>query len=452
MRKLSILNTPLIDNSKKTHLTSAVAATDTTLTVDNIVGLTINQILLIGEFGNEQSEIKKTHASTAPSGSTVTLASALSFAHSAGTSIYILDYDQIQIYWAETKTGTKELLATVDIQADQVETLYTNTSKGGGYYFIRFHNSLTATASSYSDAIPYDDFTSNTVAKVIEYALNRNKLDGFTKLVNHDFCLEEINSCLRYIRGKKKKWTHLQDFDYELGNATRGEYSLALPTDVWNKSHKSILAARLSDRTELTYLDKKDFDDKLIGVVQTTVKTQASAGDTELVLDRTTDLSADGTIMVNGNLITYEEKDDDTGELSGIPASGDGAITETLAVGTNVWQNYAEGKPEYFTVYDGYLYWWPMTGSSKPIWGIRIDFWTEAPEVDSDGDTLDIYRFDMVKHWLTWAIRMQLKNDGIRDLRDGDYTQFELILADAIKQDIHGQRYRTIPAINKISY
>jgi len=452
MRKLSTLNKPLVHDQKRTFLSTDATATATSLTVDSIVGFAINQILLIGEFGNEQSEIIKTHASTAPIGSTITLASELTFAHPQGTAVTILDYDQIKIYWSATVTGAKTILATENIQADRAETVYTDTTKSTGYYFIMFYNSIDETYSSYSDPIPYGDFEGNTVAKAIQYALKRNSLNDFTEFIDHDFCIEEINNCLNYIRGKKKKWTYLQSFDYELGNATRGVYSLDLPDTVWNKSHKAILAVRLSDRTELTYLDKKDFDDKLLGVVQATVNAEASAGDTELTVVHSNDLSDEGTIMVNGNLITYEAKDDDTGTLSGIPASGTGAITETLAVGTYVWQDYEEGKPTYFTVYDGKLFWWPMTSASKPVWGIKVDFWTGAPEIDSDADTLDIYRYDMVKYWLTWAMRAQLKNDGMRTYDDADYMQFMTILMDAIKQDIHGQRYRTIPAINKISY
>jgi len=121
-------------------------------------------------------------------------------------------------------------------------------------------------------------------------------------------------------------------------------------------------------------------------------------------------------------------------------------------VDTDVWQDYEEGKPEYFTVYGGNFYWWPMTSSSKANWGIVIDFWTEAPEIDSDSDTLDIYRYDMVKYWLAWAVRAQLRNDGIRTYDDADFLQFSTILADAIKQDVSGQRFKTTPSINKIEY
>lgn len=453
MRIIPSQNNFLTADRKYTFLNAGASASSTTLTVASIVGFATDQLLLVGEIGSEKAEIVQTHASTSPSGSTVTLASGLSFDHPAGTRVYIIDWDKVEIHWSLTEDGSKTLLDTIDIQVDQVETVYEDTSKVEGYYFIRFKNSVTDSYSDYSDAIPWEGFDDNTVSKAINYALKRNKLKTFTDFIDYDFCIEEINNCLRYIRGKKKKWTHLQDFNRELGQTARGEFSIALPTDVWRKSHKSILSVRIGDNKELSYKDKKDFDKLLVGVTRTTLSVGASAGDTEIYLTNAYDFDDDGSVMIAGQVIDYDDKDDSTGKLSGIPTSGTGSITADIVAGTNVWQgSYKEGTPLYYTVYDGYLYWWPLTGSSKPIMNIVADFWTEASEVESDGDTLDIYRFEMVKLWLTWAIRAQLKNDGIRDYNDADYMKMREILMDAIKQDVHGQRYKTTPRLNKINY
>lgn len=453
MRNISINNTSLAKDKKHTFLSASASSTGTTLTVESISGFNVDKILLIGEFGNEQSEIVLTSSAEEPSGSTITLASALKFSHPQGTKVYLLDWNQIEVSWAETVSGSKEVLATIDIQADQIETLYTDEEKATGYYFIRFKNSIDGTYSSYSSPIPYGDFGDNTVAKAIQYAFKRNKIKDFTDFIDHDFMIEEINNCLRYIRGKKKKWTYLQDFNYVLGQTARGEFSVALPIDVWHKSHKSILSVRVGDYAELTYKDKKEFDALLTGVARTTLVSDANIGDTEITLTNAYDFKDSGAVMINGQIIEYSAKNNSTGKLSGIPANGTGSITATISSGDNVWQgSYKESRPQYYTVYDGYLYWYPLTDSTRPIMNIVADFWTEAPEVDSDSDTLDIYRFEMVKLWLSWVVRAQLKNDGIRDFNDGDYVQFEVILRDAIKQDVHGQKYKTTPKLNKIKY
>jgi hypothetical protein len=449
MRIIPTDNSILTKDRKFTFLSASAVATETTLTVESIVGFAVSQTLLIGEIGNEKTEIVNTHGTTSPTGSTVTLVAALKFAHAQGTRVYIIDWTQVEVSWSDTTTGSKTILTTIDLQPDQLETVYTDTTQVEGYYFVRFKNG--SSYSSYSDAIPWEGFERNTVGQIIQYAMKRNKLETFTKFVDHDFCIEEINSCLQYIKGKKKKWTHLQEFDYDMGTTARGEYRIALPSDVWQKSHKAVLDIRIGRGSKLTYKDKREWNDLLEDVYQTTMASGASVGDTSITLTDASNFDDDGTVMIAGNLIEYDTK---TGNiLSGIPATGTGSVTAIISSGTNVWQGaYEEGTPEKYTIYNGYLYWWPMTGTSSPTLEIIADFWTEAPEIESDGDTLDIYRYDMLKHWVTWAIRMQLKNDGVRDFRDGDYIAFREILNDAIKGDIHGQKYKTVPGLNKITY
>lgn len=60
---------------EKAYLTTDVASGSSTLTIDNINGFAINKVLLLGNFGEPTAEIIKTHASTAPTGTTVTLLS-----------------------------------------------------------------------------------------------------------------------------------------------------------------------------------------------------------------------------------------------------------------------------------------------------------------------------------------------------------------------------------------
>lgn len=448
MKLIIINNSILTKGALETSLTSSASAD--TLTVKNISGFTTNQILLIGELGSENSEIIKTHAETSPTGTTITLVSNLSQSYQLGTKVRVIPYDQVEISHATTTTGDKTVLDTVSLTSDSIQTRYEDQDYSSGYYFIRFKNTVLTPNiySDYSDPIPYSGYGTNTVGNIIAYALKRNKLETFTKFVDYEFCIEEINSCLKYITGKLKKWTRLQEFDYKLGTLTRGNYKLAMPTNVWNHSYKSVLDIRVEGKTSLTYKDKREFNDLFEGVLLKTA-TAATVGDITFELDDTTNLNDDGTVMVNGNLITYTAISDNT--LTGVPASGTGSITETITAGDNVWQGgYSEGTPLYFTVYDEYMYFYPLTSTASRR--IFADFWKEAPQIDSDNDEIDVYRYDMIKYWLTWAIRMQLKNDGIRSLKDGDYTQFEMILRDAKKGEISGQKYSVKPKLNSIKF
>lgn len=452
MKPINIQNSILVEKATETFLSSQGTAAATTLTVENISGFSINNIILIGEFGSEGSEIIHTHVSTTPTGSTITLNSALVRTHPIGTKVRVIPYNMVEISHSDSETGVKAVLDTINIQPDSTDTRYQDVDNSSGFYFIRFKTTLTTpnTFSGYSDPIPYIGYSTNRVGNIITYAMNRNKLESFTRFITYDFCLEEINSCLKYIKGKLKKWTKLQEFDYELGTATRGVYSFSLPSNVWKSSHKSILDVRVYGGKSLKYRDKKEFNDTLLGVYKATASS-ASIGDTELTISDSTHFRDEGNVMVNGMIISYTSKNGNT--LEGIPDTGDGSITASITSGDLVWQGaYKEATPEYYTVYGGNLYFWPMASPSKPRQNIVTDFWTEAPEVDSDNDEIDSYRYDIVKHWLTWAIRMQLKNDGIRDLVDGDYLQFEIMLRDAVRGEVSGQKYKETPKLNRIRY
>lgn len=444
----------------ETFLTAEAASGVSALTVQSIKSFAVNQILLIGELGDENSEIIKTHAETAPTGSTITLASVLVHTHSPYTKIRVMLYDQVEISHAATKTGDKTVLATKDIQADAVETRYDDSAHSSGYYFTRYKNSIDSSFSDYSDPIPYTGYERNTVGFVINYALKRNKMPTFTDFVDYEFCIDEINACLQFITGKLKGWSKLLTTNYVAGQTVRGVHRITLPTDIWeDRGIKSILGVRIGTATDLTPKTISEMEEEMEGVIHTQVRTEAGAGDTTLEIDNSYDFKDSGTVNVyiSGTLyaITYTAvtRSSTAGVLTGIPASGTGAITVTIPVDTDVWDGEAEGKPRYFTVDgDGKLVIWPIPSASYDNLNIFLDYYTGPTEVDSDTDTLDVARYDMAKYWLTWAIRMQNKADGKRDLMDGDYIKFSQILRDMIRNEVPAHRKKRYPNINSITY
>jgi len=456
MKEIYFNNSILTTGKKYTFLTNQALAGDNILSVESIVGFSVNQILLVGELNNEKTEIVKTSSSTVPSGTTITLATNLTFPHPVGTKVYIIDWDQLEIYWAETATGPKTLLDTINLQVDQQETQYNDTAHKSGYYFFRLKNSINSLCSDYSDAYPWGGLGKNTVGFVINYALKRNKLNSFTDNIDHDFCIDEINSCLQYITGKLKRWSKLQNFNYILGRTQRGVWSYDLPQDIYeSNSNKSILGVRIgTEGTNLQPLNKDDFNELFDGVAHTTCSA-TPAESTTLTLDNSYDFNAptsgNATVMVNGMLITYTTNDKETGVLSGIPATGTGSITTDIPEGSDVWQGAREGKPRYFSVWQGKLY-IELPDANYANKNIYLDYWREANSVDSDADTLDVQRYDMVKYWLTAAIRWQLQNNGKPDIQDGDFLKFRDVLLDAMRGEINMHKKHMIPKINNIQY
>lgn len=133
-------------NADYTYLNDNHAAADTTITVDSIYPIakySDSKLLLIGEFGAEDSEIVTTHASTDASGSTITLASGTVKPHNRGTKVSIIDYDYFEITHATSTTGTKTALTTsagnglVLIDPERYITLVKDVEYNSGYYFTR---------------------------------------------------------------------------------------------------------------------------------------------------------------------------------------------------------------------------------------------------------------------------------------------------------------------------
>lgn len=457
MSLIKIQNKPIVLEVPMSEIAADIASGVSTFTVKNITGFAINQLLLIGELGSEGSEIVKVHAVTAPTGFTITLATATVLAHYAGDKVYLMVYDQVEFSNSATLTGSKSVLATQNIWPDSPTTEYLDTLGSTGYYFVRFKNSISATFSSYSDGIPVEGAAENTVGAIIDYALLHSNVIDFDTKITPQFCYDEITSMLRFVQGKQKRQNKYQKFNEIIGHTTRGVRLLALPDDIYDPfSTKSLLAVRIGSERALRYKDPLEFEDYTYGEKLTTVNTQAIAGDTTLVLDNGYEFDDSGTVYIYiagvQYSITYTGITRATGTLTGIPASGTGSITVTIPAATNAWQKLYEGQPVIYTVRNEGIEFAPTPSDLWDNKNVYADYWTEAQAVDSDGDTIDVDRFDMTKHWLTWKMRMISRNDGKLDYEDGDYKMFADILNDqkVFKGNITKNKMR--PKINGIFY
>lgn len=443
-------NSSLLENAPHSSLSSTAASGASTLSVYSISDFAINKILLIGEFGQEGSEIIKTHGSSAPSGTTVTLVTTLTKSHPKDTKVYVIPHDQVEVSHASTTTGSKTVLSTPDVNEESQETIYTDTVQTSGYYFTRFKNSITSDYTEYSDPIPYAGFGSNTVAYMINMCLSELKKELSDNLT-YDMLTNEINACLRYVRGKLKSWSNVQVFDYVLDQMNRGEYSWTLPTDYYDKnSNRSMLQVKVGKDKSLDYRDKKEFDEHFEDVVVSQVATAALIGATSVVLDSTDDFPTSGTahFYIDNTQydITFTANNKTTNTLTC------SALAIALPEDTNVWYGEAEGTPRFYSVWDGSLYIWPLVGSSNYGKNIYLDYYTDITEVNSDADEITLARHDLIKHWLKWAIRNITERNGTPDFNDGDWLMFTSILQDAVRRESSGQKRKWSPKLNRIDY
>lgn len=450
---------PLLEAKlEESFLTADVAATGVTLTVKDIDGFAVNQILVIGELGEETCEIVKTHASSAPSGVSITLvAGGVEFAHSAGTRVRRIQYNQIEWSTATTVTGSKTVLATSDIQTDQKVQAYVDTTVSTGYYFARFKDAIAGTYSSYSDSVPYGGASSDSVGYMIEVALRENDVRLSDTLSREDM-YRWLNEGMRFVEGKQLHSPKGLVANYVAGQTARGTNVLTLPTDIYETTtNQSIKAVRIGTHT-LDYLDPEAFAEKMNQVSVTQVRTQAVATDTSLAVDNSYDYEDSGTVTVyiSGTeySITYTgvTRSATAGVLTGIPASGDGSITVTIPVDTYVWQGEEEDQPTHFTVKNGTIEFYPLPDASHDNKNIELDYWTIATSVNSDGDLIDVNRYEMLLNWLTWRVRMKVKNGGKLDMADGYYLMFKEKLNDSIRNSRSNFVHKMSPKLNRVNY
>ena len=449
-------NQSLVLNRPKSALNASASSGENTITIYSINNFAVNEVLLIGDFGDEGSEIIKTHAATAPAGNTVTLASNLVKAHPKDAPVYVIAYDQIEVSHADTLTGSKTILSTFNIDAEVADTVYRDVTTSSGYYFVRYKNSITSVYSSYADGVPYTGYAINTVGYLI-YNVMASLNKEFSDTLTHDILIKRINAGLSFIRGKLKRWSNHQEFNYVVDQINRGEYKFALPSTYYDKnSNKSCLAVRIGSSEALTYKDKVEFNTLMEDVDHTTVATEGAVGATSLALANTSDLASSGTIDVfisnTKYTIAYTTNTTSTNTLSGIATSGSSSIQVTLPVGTDVWYNESEGTPYYFSIWDGYLYINELVDSTDAGKNIYMDFYTDIVQVDSDADVLSPVRYDMLEYWLRWEIRNITENNGKRDLQDGDYIMFLTTLADAVRRESSGQKFKLKPKVSGINY
>jgi len=449
MKTIYAENKGLTRGKKFTYLSADVSAAGTTLTVQSIVGFAINKVICIGEIGQEKTEIIKTHASTAPTGSTITLASALTFDHPQDTKVYIIDWDQAEFSNATTATGTKTVMTTIALQPDHDETQYDDTTYESGYYFYRLKNTILTIYSTYSDPLPYDDYDDNTVMAIKQRALESINED-IGGVITHNFLDKCLWQARREYHNSPGKRPFRRAYNYDLGNVTTGMYRIAVPTDLQDQNTaKNIFGLRIGTEENMKYYTKKEWDRDYQGVGHTTVDTAITAGDTSIVLTDTRDFDESGSVTIGSQTITYTGNTESTGTLTGVPASGDGAVTSNIDADTDVWQDASFGLPQYYTVWGGYIYFERPVSSDYVDQNIWIDYYQTLLEKDSDADVLDEPDYDMYVSYLSWRIKKK-KNPDLLAMQDTDYLEWMQKKTTALQNEYIGEEIAFIPDIEHL--
>lgn len=140
---ISIENFPELNIVDESELTAEVAEGATTIVVENDDNFDTDHAILVGFPGAENAEIV---VPTAVSDESVTVP-ALDHPHEQGEPVSVLFGAKARIYRASNVDGTVpavgdfSLLATVTLEADSIETDYTDDTGGSDYWYLyTFYN------------------------------------------------------------------------------------------------------------------------------------------------------------------------------------------------------------------------------------------------------------------------------------------------------------------------
>lgn len=165
-------NTFLTKDKVFTFLSDDITAASTAGSIQSVLGFdSTAKFALVGEPGQEQSEIVSLSNETVPENQTIYFLNdanntGVKFAHSQDTKVYAIDWNQMAFSRSTALTSEKSTLTTADIMIDQPKTLYRDATNTTGYGFVELKENKGDTFSTASDAVPYGGYDDNTVFQI----------------------------------------------------------------------------------------------------------------------------------------------------------------------------------------------------------------------------------------------------------------------------------------------
>ena len=168
--KLYIQN-PSTDKLEKSYLANAYSTGATSLEVRNNDRFQNNQKIMIGEMGNERTEIVTITGSGVNANGTTLATSATLFPHNSDDPVYALKYDQVKFYRSTTGIdGSYSSLATVNVDVDNAntQTMYDDLAGLSSYYYkVSFYSTFDSTESDLSDPIAGSGYPAGTAGALV---------------------------------------------------------------------------------------------------------------------------------------------------------------------------------------------------------------------------------------------------------------------------------------------
>lgn len=469
-KTIYVQNTDLNRDKRSSFLTENVVATGTTFRIQSLQGFqslttSSGQIVLIGEIGMERSEILRTSATTAP-GTTykeIALLDAMAFDHPQDTKVYIVDWNRADVEWSATATGAKTTLVAypVQIQPDQAETLFVDSTQSSGFYFTRFNESIGNTNSDWSDPVAFGGYDDNTVFAIKKRALDEMNevIDG--NVITHEYLNQSLWEGRREFHQSQGKRPFRQKFNVAIGTALTGSYRIEVPLDMEDPyGPQNVYGVRLGANRNMDWIDKKEWDFYYANKPHSALSAAYTVGARDLYVSSARDFDASGVVSIEGTNVTYSDKSNTGGTLR-ISTQG----SYNASAGSDVWQNIAYGLPDKFTVWadpqgSAYIYFNRPIDTAYIGQNIYADYYRTLVGYDSDADVLDEPSYDMFVDYLKYKIKQRKlrgqipvirnRQGGAPIIADADYQGWIAKKTEVLQAEYISNKIHMVPGINHL--
>lgn len=396
---LKVRNAELIDQDNMAYLSAPATAGNPTLTVQNITGAATSGYIIVGEIESEKTELNQISVSVSPSGTTITLEVALTFAHPTDTPVYFVSYNQIEFSRAATSGATKTVLASVNLTPDSEFTRYVDTNTTG-YAYARAKND--STYSQYSDEQTYSSPAHNSIGVIIDGIFRQANEKEETFITREDILIDYIWGFYNKVSEIRTQWKH-EESSQDASNATTiGGETFLLPSDMKYPDQRSIIAIGLEGYDPLTYISLSEWRRKISGLARTTLNGAVLAGAITVDLVDASRFPDEGTAYISGDAFTWTGKTSNqlTG-VTGILAHDSGSV---------VYDQGATGFPNYYTIQDGVGRIHASSDINYNGRALIIDYYKEITRPDSENDIIAFSLIEPCKDWCSMRIEQKRKD------------------------------------------
>lgn len=191
-------NSTLIDGAKYSYLVENYPSGSSVFDIANTDGFSVGSIIIIGDIGDERSELFRvlsvdTGSQSITVGATDGNPDTTAFSHAESSKIWVIPYDTIRFYWTSASGTIADENPTFDtstpltdyaqIDPSALFTQYSDYEHSTGFGWFVFRNSISEEASQESNPMPYAGFSANTISDIFDSfdsMLGVNQLDLVT--------------------------------------------------------------------------------------------------------------------------------------------------------------------------------------------------------------------------------------------------------------------------------